>query len=501
MLLRPDWDDFRLIGFHAARVVTGLGVLMLATAGLAVLRGEWNDATALGVGAGLAVSAGLTGTVRLRSREHLDWSHAMATAAAAWLVAAVFGAVPLFLSGHFGGPLDAYFEAFSGLTGTGLTLVQDLDHLGASMNVWRHLMHLVGGLATVVVALTVFTVGTGQSGTFTVGEARDDRIMPNVPRIARFVSKVIATYGLLGILALTLTTWLGGLPPGRALWHATLLAISAVSTGGFAPTSMSVGFYHSGWVELSLIVLMIAGALSYGLHYQLWRGRRRELFLHLETRTLLGTFLVVTGGAMLGFGRSDAFTDAAMLFRKGFFTMVSAHTTTGLSVVADRLVVTDWGLLAPAAMVGAMAVGGMAGSSTGGIKVLRMGLVAKSIVKDIKTVLLPESALVVETYHAQRRQILRDGPVRAAVSLLLLGLLTNMSGGIVGMLLGFDFTEALFDATAATSNTGFSLGVLSPDAPAVLKLVAIGLMWFGRLEFFAAFTLFGYVIALGRGRT
>jgi trk system potassium uptake protein len=157
--------------------------------------------------------------------------------------------------------------------------------------------------------------------------------------------------------------------------------------------------------------------------------------------------------------------------------------------------------LAPAAIVGAMAIGGMASSTAGGIKAIRIGIAWKTLVHDIKRILLPESALVVTTYHAGKRRLLRDDTARAATTVLLLFVITYIVGAVVALAYGgFDITETLFESVSVGSNIGISIGVVSPEMPRGLMTVYILQMWLGRLEYVAVFALLGYLVALSRGR-
>ncbi len=500
MFLRPDRDDARLVAYYVGKVIELLGLAMLVPALLAALLGEWNSLTALLIGASLAITTGRAAELRLRTRATLNWSHGMLTAALAWLLGSLYAAVPLFLSGHFGTYLDAVFEGMSGLTTSGLTVVQDLDHLAYSMALWRHLTQFIGGQGIVLAVISLFAGAAGQLGTLYASEAREERIMPNVVRTAQFIWRVALAYLLIGTAALWIAGRVAGLSAGRALYHGVTIFMAAFDTGGFSPMSTSIGYYHSLSFEVVVAVLMVAGALSFGVHYQLWRGNHRELLRNLETRSIALSLVALAGLTILGLARSGTYATADAFFRKGMFTALSAHTGTGFGVNSPTLFVSDWGLIAPAAIVGAMALGGMASSTAGGIKAVRIGLTAKGIFKDVRKVLMPESALVVETYHSQRRRILRDEQVRSAVIILLLYVLTYMAGGLLGLFYGFEFTEAMFESTSATANVGLSVGITAPALPNPLKVLYIVQMWIGRLEFMAVFALFGTLIAAVRGR-
>ncbi|MGI8575683.1 MAG: TrkH family potassium uptake protein [Egibacteraceae bacterium] len=499
MLFRPDHRDFRLIGYYSGKVIFGVGLAMLIPLVMAVLLGERNESYAFALGVGLAVSAGRAAELFLYTRHPLSTSHGLAIVAASWLLAPVFAAVPLLLSGHYVSYLDAYFESMSGFATIGLTLVNDLDHLARSMNLWRHLMQFLGGQGIVVVVLTILASAGGRIGALYTGEGREEKILPNVVRTARFIWRVAVGYFLIGSLLLWLAVWSAGLPAFTALYHAMNLFMAAFDTGGFATQSASVGFYHSPLVEAVLLPIMVAGAASFALHYQLWQRRGGELYRNIETRTLalsITGLLIIT---VVGLARTATFVDLAPLFRHGFFQIVSAHTTTGLATVPGRLYVTDWGVLAPAMIVSAMALGGMAGSTAGGIKAIRVGLIVKGLRRDIRKVLLPEDAVVVETFHSTTKRILRNEQVRAAATILLLWLVLYLAGGLVGLFYGYDLQLSLFESTAAASSGGLSVGVVRPDLEWPLKVLYIAQMVIGRLEFVAVFALAGYLVAIVRG--
>ncbi|MEX1178071.1 MAG: potassium transporter TrkG [Nitriliruptor sp.] len=501
MLLRPGADDLRLIGFYLGKVFLGLSLVMVLPALVALYLGEWNSLTSFVIGAALCASIGAVTEARLATRRALTWAHGMVTVALSWLLGAVLAAVPLHLSGHYDDLLSAVFEGMSGLTTTGLSVINDLDHTTLSMDFYRHLLHFAGGQGIIIVVLSLFAAGGGSIGTLYISEARDERILPNFIRTSRFIFRVAATYAVIGTTALYLVLLGAGFGPARALYHGTLLFLGAFDTGGFSPMQASVAYYHSAGVEVVVMVLMLAGAISFGLHFQLWRGDPRQVLRHIETRTLAISTSALFAVVCFGLLRNGAYDGTEPLLRKGLFTLVSAVSSAGYQVNPGTTYLSDWGVLAPAAIVAAMAIGGMAGSTAGGIKALRVGIAAKTLIHDVKKLLQPESALVVTSYHVGKRQILRDSTARAATSLLLLFIVTYLLGAVVGLAYGgYDITQTLFESVSATSNIGLSIGVTEPSMPRGLMAVYLVQMWLGRLEFVAVFALLGYLVSLGRGR-
>ncbi len=499
-MFRPTVGDLRIIGHYTGRVLVGLGVVIALPGVLAAALGRVNDLTAIATGAALAVAVGRLAARRLDTDEDLDWSHGLVTVAASWLLGALVYAVPLYLSGHYPGFVDAAFDAMSGLTTSGLALIQDLDHLSVPMNVLRHLSHFAGGQGIIIVVLSVLGSSSSQVGTLYVGEGREDRIVPNIVRTARFIFLVAFTYLVVGTAALWVTGVGAGLSPWRSLFHGFNVFVAAFDTGGFSPYSTSIAYYHSAAMELVIAVLLVAGALSFALHWELWRGRRRELVENLEVRSLGITLGLTSVLALAGLGRAGTFGDVVPMLRQGFFTMLSAHTGTGFSVTPGRMFVTDWGLIAPAAVVIAMGLGGMASSTAGGINAVRVALAAKAVLRDIRRALAPDSAVVLATYTQRRRRVVRDDQVRSAVAIIILFLVTYLAGAMVAVYYGVPFDEAMFESTSATANVGLSAGVLGPSNPLPLKLVYTVQMWMGRLEFLTVFALLGWMVAAVRGR-
>ena len=500
MLFRPDRSDFRLIGFYTGKVIFGVGAAMALPLLVAIAANEPNEAYSFLIAMSLGVTVGRLADWRLKTTATMTSSHGLATVALSWLLAPIAASIPLVLSGHYLGFLDAYFESMSGFATIGLTLANDLDHMPRSVNFWRHLMQFLGGQGIVVVVLTIFASAGSRVGALYTGEGREEKVVPNVIRTARFIWRVALVYGLLGTTVLWVTLVAAGLNPATAVFHAVNLFMAAFDTGGFATQSASVAFYRSTAVELALLPVMLAGAFSFALHYVLWQGRTRELFRNIETKTMAVTMLGLFTVAAVGLGRSGAFTEFFPLFRHGFFQMVSAHTTTGLSTIPGRLFVTDWGVLAPAMIVSAMAIGGMAGSTAGGIKVIRVGIILKSLRQDIRKVLYPEDAVVVESIHSTRRQVLDERRVRAAATILLLWLALYLGGALMGLFYGYDLQAAMFESTAAASSAGLSIGIVRPDLEWPMKVLYIVQMLVGRLEFIAPFALVGYIVSIVRGQ-
>ena len=201
-----------------------------------------------------------------------------------------------------------------------------------------------------------------------------------------------------------------------------------------------------------------------------------------------------------GLARLGVYPDAAALFRKVFFQVASGHTTTGFGTIYARTFVAQWGPLAMLGITLAMAIGASACSTAGGIKGLRVGVLAAALLQEARRLISPERAVVAQRFHHLGQRYLTDAVVRAAALVTLWYVATYAIGTVAGVWYGADIASALFEAVSAGSNTGLSCGLTGPALPAGLKIVYIMEMWVGRLEFMGVITLLGFAAALVRGK-
>jgi trk system potassium uptake protein TrkH len=499
MLVRPGLEDLRTIGFYLGRIL----LLMAAVTALpllwAVSGREWGPASSFVLTGGCFALLGVVIKARPSAEEHLDWSHGLVVVALTWLIVPAVGSLPLALSGHFANPLDAVFDAMSGLTTTGLSLLQDLDHLAPSLNFWRHLLHFLGGQGIILAAVSIFVGGVGMSMFY--GEAREERILPSVNSTARFIWWASVVHLLFGVVALGSVAYFGlGFTPLRSVFHGLMVFFAGFDTGGFAVQSTSIGYYHSAVFEAATAVFMVAGTMSFGLHYAIWRGPRRFRTLrNLETRTMASTLLITLVLALVGLATLGLYRTVPSLARQGLFHVLSAHTGTGFSTVPSSELVA-WGGLAFVGVVVAMGLGGMASSTAGGVKALRVGLALKLLKDHVKAVMLPDRAVVSQAYYQGGRKRLTPPLAQAVLVVTLLYVVMYIIGAVVALAYGYSLQQALFESISASANVGLSVGVTDPSMPVLLEITYILQMWLGRLEFVAVFALVGFAVAAVRGR-
>ncbi|MBQ3385729.1 MAG: TrkH family potassium uptake protein [Eggerthellaceae bacterium] len=482
MWQRFSFSDVRTIGHY-------LGVLVLFSTFIYVIPflvgvglREWEPASRYFSAIAICLVVGsLLRFLRIRPAR-LNRQQALAVTGLAWVVLAFFASIPLFYSGHYASYLDALFDGISGLTTTGACTIMDLDHLSIADNMFRFMMHFLGGLGLVVVALALGLFGKSGGTTMYASEGRSEHVIPNVVQTAKFIFRITISVIGLATVILAIICAIRGMEPVRAFFHGLWLSISGFITGGFAPMSDSVMYYHSPVIEIILMVLMIMGAINFTLHSEAWKGRIAPFFRDIETRTMLlwvGAMLIIFTASLCTDGR---FSNLPALLRRGLFMVVSAFTTTGYQTVTTNQMVGVFSSGAFLILAILMAVGAGGGSTAGGIKFTRVGLILKSFVATVKQTLAPDSARTVVTYNHLGRQTLSEGAVKEAMTVFMLFVVTYMAGALVGIAYGYDATQAIFESIAMTSNGGLST-IVGPDMPVGLELVYMFQMWAGRLEF------------------
>jgi len=255
MILRPRLEDLKIIGFYLGKIILGLAFTMVIPLLTGLCFKEFNPTLDFLISIEVSVLLGLLLLKICHTEKDLSWMQGMIVVSLSWVVAMVLGAIPLYLSGHWKSFLDANFDAMSGFATTGLALVQDLDHLSYTHNLWRHLIMFLGGQGIVVIALSFFVRGFSGAFKMYVGEARDERILPNVIHTSRFIWLVSIVYLILGTLALGITGIFNGMQPVNSFFHGACVFMAAFDTGGFSPQSQSILYYHSMIYEVITIII------------------------------------------------------------------------------------------------------------------------------------------------------------------------------------------------------------------------------------------------------
>lgn len=488
MLQGFSWYDVRVIGHYLGVLITFYAAALAVPFVLALLCDELEPAGRYLLSGGGALVLGMALQFLRVEPGRLTHQQALAVTGLSWIVLACIAACPLAFSGHYGSYLDALFETTSGLTTTGASLAFDLEHMSNADNMWRFVLHLIGGLGLIVVALSLGLFGKSTSGLYS-SEGRSEHVLPSIVSTVRMISRIALMVVAIGTLLLTGLCMLAGLEPVRALLHGLWCAISCFTTAGFTPTSQSAMYYHSFPFEIVCMLLMLFGAVNFALYVKVSRGETSYFFKDFEIRTGVLWLVVATIVLMCSLCSSGAFSDILALLRRCVFMVVSSFSTTGFQVVTNNQMMTVFSSGAFLILAILMAVGGSSGSTSGGMKFSRLGLIAKSVVSTVKSTLSPETARVAVRYYHLGHQVLTTEVARAALTVSALFVLTYLIGALAGIAYGYDAIDSIFEAVSMGANAGLSSGIISRGMPPGLEMVYILEMWAGRLEFITLIAL------------
>lgn len=487
--------DLRVIGHYLGTLAQLFAALMAVPFITALVFQEWEPAERYLLGIGIALVVGTLLQFLRIEPGRLGRRQALAVTGFAWIVLAFFASVPLFLSGHYATYIDALFDGVSGLTTTGATVALDIDHFSNADNMFRFMMHLVGGLGLIVVALSLGIFGKRSGSSLYTAEGRSEHVVPNVVQTTQLILRISLVIIFIAAVVLAALCMSIGMEPARAVLHSLWLAITAFNTGGFAPMAESVSYYNSIPIEIFLMLLMILGSVSFVIHAEVWKGRLQSFFGDIEIRTMIIWLLVMTVVVAASLSASALFSDLPAMIRRGLFMVVSAFSTTGLQNVTTNQFTTVFSSGAFLALALIMAVGGSAGSTSGGVKLYRVGIIFKSIVSTVKEAVSPSSARVVVSYNHLGRRVLSSDAVKEAMTVFVLFVITYSVGALVGIAHGYEASQAIMESVAMTSNGGVITGIVTPGMSPSLETFYIFQMWAGRLEFVTLLAVLAEIVA------
>ncbi len=388
-----------------------------------------------------------------------------------WLVVILLFSLPFYLTGiaDFTG---AVFESTSGITTTGLTVVEE-DSVPKMFLLWRSLMQLLGGAGLVVVMMAAIINPYG-FGMFQA-EGREDQLVPHVKRSAKLISTIYISYSLAGIVLYYLA--------GMNLFDSINHSFAALSTGGFSTSPASIGAWDSLSVELVTILLMLLGGINFATHYVLLKGKYRLFFKNGEIR--FSGFVLLFSIPLVSFlglrGISTAVSEAV---RTGSFQVISALTTTGFSTVS----LAGWPALAFFTIIILMLIGGGAGSTAGGLKQFRVHALFCVLFSEIKRIVLPDRAVYnTHVWRGEKQVRLDNEQIKEIASFVALYFVTFTVGVLIFLSYGYEIRESLFEFASALGTVGLSTGITGPEAPRGILWTQTAGMFLGRLEFLIIF--------------
>lgn len=492
MIPEINSDDWSTIFHFSGAVFFFLGLTVLIPIIIALFAAEWSSAADFFFTAFLLLSLGCILFVSFHQKRDSTWLHGLCISAFSWIISMLILALPYYFSHHFVSYLDACFDVMSGMTTTGMVMIQNLDHLPISMNIWRHMLTFIGGQGIIIIVVA-FIPSIGLNYKAMVGEGKEERLLPSVKQTGRFIWLISLIYLAVGTSILFIIGLTIGLKPGWSLFHAVSMFMSTWSTGGFAPQSINALYYHSISYETAMIVFSILGSMNFGLHYYIWYKKKKAIIEDIETRSLLITLTVLFLVMSYFLVKQGIYPSSFALFRKLIVQLISGHTTTGIQTIYSVQFVNLWSPFIQIGILIAMAIGGSSASTAGGFKGIRIGILFHSIIQDIKQFFMPSNSVSMSFFRHIGKQVLTDKVIKSAMTVVLLYILFYGVGAILGIAYGYPANQAIFDSISVGSNTGLSAGLVSIHMPSVMKVFYIVSMFLGRLEFFSGFVFFAFV--------
>ncbi|WP_049253589.1 TrkH family potassium uptake protein [Neisseria elongata] len=400
-----------------------------------------------------------------------------------WLGFAAISALPFYLYFPNIGYTDAFFEAVSGLTTTGATVMSSLDTLAPSLNFWRHMMNWLGGMGIIVLAVAILPMlGVGGTQLFKAEIPGIDKDSKMAPRISQTAKRLWLVY-----LTFTLLTCMGLKWAGMGWFDAVCHAMSAFSLGGFSTHDASIAFFDSPAIEAVLIAATLLGAVNFASHFAMAREKSPKPYWRDEEARAMLTILAASIAAA-----------SVYMWQQGYYTPLEALRYVSFNFVSIGLAngfanadFATWPLLVTLWMFFLSNVLANTGSMGGGIKMARALVLAKFSLREVSLLLHPNA---VRTVKLNRRSI-SDRTAMAVMAFIFVYFMTVVIFTLGLLASGMDFITALSATIACITNAGPGLGAVGPaDNYAALsglqKWMCAAVMLLGRLEIFTVFILF-----------
>lgn len=506
--------NYRFVINQLALLLTGLSITMLLVgvwAAIDLRSGVVSELPAmqalLWTGLGGALCGGALWALTRQKDVMLGRKEALLLVATSWLLGAALSGVPYYAWAHwaedptidqaFLDPINCYFEAMSGLTTTGATVLSDIESVPPSLLLWRSLTHWFGGLGIVVLFVAVLpSLGAGGKKLFRVEAPgpTPEGVHPHIRETARVLWLVYVALTFAEVLALRVA--------GMS-WHDSLChTFATLATGGFSTNNASIAGYDSVWIDVIIIVFMVLAGINFGLYIHIMRARAKLVWQDTEFRCymamlIIGSLIVFTAvmtqASIPLTSGEELDTTTGQTMREAVFTTVSVQTTTGFCT-ADF---DQWPFIAKAVLLGLMFVGGSAGSTGGGIKVIRVWMTFKIMLGEIEKAFRPN---VVRPLKIGGAAI--DPDLKLATLAYVMGIFVLfIVGAILIMMIesaaasDCDFVTASTASIATLCNIGPGLARVGTTQnygwfSDWTKIVMILLMALGRLEVFAIIVLF-----------
>jgi len=470
--------------FSAVLSIQGLllifeGFFMLWPAGFSIYYGD-DDLVSILIAAGITLGLGLLLRLGFRFKGELRLKDSYAIVSFGWILAALFGAIPFYLSGYVPSFTNAFFESMSGFTTTGASILTDVEALPHGLLLWRSLTQWLGGMGIIMLSLAILPllgVGGMQLYKAEIPSPLPDKLTPRLQETAKILWGVYALLSLIEALLLMA----GGMNLFDSLCH----TFTTMATGGFSTKNASIGHFNNLYIEVVVIIFMILAGTNFSLHFHGVRGRISAYWKSEEFRFYLGFILI----GIVTVSIINTFTHSSDLFSSGrhsSFQVVSIMTTTGFTTVDF----SQWPPAGQMVLLLLMFLGGCAGSTGGSLKILRVMILLKQARSELKRLLHPHAVIPVR----MDERVVSSAIVSNILSFILLYIFIFISSSLVMSFLGLDIVSALSSVAATLGNVGPGLGIVSPASnyssiPDAGKWLLSFCMLAGRLEVYTLLVL------------
>ncbi|MBN9301029.1 MULTISPECIES: TrkH family potassium uptake protein [Dysgonomonas] len=401
--------------------------------------------------------------------------------AISWIVLSAFGMLPYYLSNSIPNVSNAYFETISGLTATGATILNDIESMPKGLLFWRSITQWMGGLGIVLFVATILPMGGNASVMYDaeVTGIGYDRFRPRISQIAKRLWLVYIF--LTGILVILL--WIGPM----SLFDAVCHAFTTISTAGFSTKQDSIAHWNSAYIEYVITLFMFIGGINFTLIYFFMKGCAKKLYQNEEFKWYVSIIILFVVIIAIGLYSSGKIEGVEKAFRTSLFQVVSMLTTTCFST--DNII--SWGSFYQFLVVIFMVFGACAGSTAGGIKIVRIIILFKNSINEFKRQVHPNAILPIRLNN----HVISIDVVTKVLAFIFLYLAILIFSCLLLSLSGMQFENALGAAVSCLGNVGGGLAEIGntgsfSEVPTESKWYLSFLMLTGRLELFTVLSLF-----------
>ena len=472
--------NFQMIAYVLGSILRLEGLLMLVPTVVAIYYQEQTPAVALIASATFCLVAGTAIGCKEPSNKRIYGREGFIVVALSWIVMSIFGAFPYYLSNSIEGYLNCFFETVSGLTTTGSTVLQGIEHLPRSILFWRCFTHWIGGMGILVFMLAIMPLGDERTMYLMKAEAPGPVVSKLVPRVKSTAKILYMIYVALTLLELLLLR-LGGLP-----WYDSIVhAISTAGTGGFSIWNDSIAAYNSDYVEYIVTLFMLLFSVNFNLYYLLLMRDFKNVFHNEELRYFVAIVCIAT--LLIAVDIYHCYGTIESAFRHSVFQVAAMMSTTGF-VTADY---DYWPEFSKTILFCLMYLGACGGSTAGGIKISRFIILLKMIKREVKRIVHPRSVNLIKLDGCR----IEEDAVRSVSGFLVMYLLILLGSFLLISLNDFDFITNMTAVVTCLSNVGPGLEMAGPTEALAFfspfsKLVLCMDMLLGRLEIFPIIMLF-----------